>query len=277
MAQYAGGIKEMSDKEIKIFPTVEELNEYAANEFVSLSRAAIEERGILTVALSGGSTPKKLFALLASDAFRPKVDWSKVEIFFGDERAVSPNDEESNYRMANETLLSKVEIPAENVHRFQTESYSKKDFIEHTDGGGFGRFQAETKAVAEIAAKMNRQIVDVFKLKPQEFPRFDLVFLGMGADGHTASLFPDSDALGEKEKIVTENYVEKFDSFRLTFTFATINNARNVIFLIAGEDKAKVLKEILESEKIKYPSQNIQPSDGTLLFLLDEKAAQSLS
>lgn len=271
MAQYAGGRKEMSDREIKIFPTVEELNEFAANEFVRLSETAIEERGVFTVALSGGSTPKKLFALLASDAFRSRIDWSKVQIFFGDERAVSPDDEESNYRMANETLLSKVEIPAENVHRFQTESYFKKDFIEHTDGGGFGRFQAETKAVAEIAAKMNRQIADVFKLEPHEFPRFDLIFLGMGADGHTASLFPDSAALGETKKIVTENYVEKFDSFRLTFTFPTINNARNVIFLIAGEDKARVLKEVLESETIKYPSQMIQPNYGNLLFLLDRK------
>lgn len=267
----------MSEKEIKIFPTVEELNEYAANQFVHLSGAAIESRGSFTVALSGGSTPKKLFALLASDAFRSKIDWSKIQIFFGDERAVSPDDEESNYRMANESLLSKVEIPAENIHRFQTESYSKRDFIEHTDGGGFGRFQAETKAVAEIAAKMNRQITDVFQLEPHEFPRFDLIFLGMGADGHTASLFPESDALDEKAKIVTENYVEKFDSFRLTFTFPAINNARNVIFLIAGEDKARVLKEVLESEEIKYPSQMIQPSNGHLMFLLDEKAAQNLN
>lgn len=267
----------MSDKEIKIFPTVEELNEYAADEFVRLSRAAIAERGVFTVALSGGSTPKKLFALLASDAFRSRIDWTKVQIFFGDERAVSPDDEESNYRMANENLLSKVEILAQNVHRFQTETYSKQDFIEHTDGGGFGRFQAETKAVAEIAVKMNRQIAGVFKLEPREFPRFDLIFLGMGADGHTASLFPDSDALDEKEKIVMENYVEKFDSFRLTFTFPTINNARNVIFLIAGEDKARVLKEVLESEEIKYPSQKVQPIDGKLLFLLDEKAAHNLS
>lgn len=277
MAQYAGGRKEMSEKEIEIFPTVEELNEYAANQFVSLSRAAIAERGVFSVALSGGSTPKKLFTLLASDDFRSLIDWKKVQIFFGDERAVPPDDEESNYRMANETLLSKVGIPAENVHRFQTESYSKQDFIEHTDGGGFGRFQAETKAVAEIAAKMNRQIVDVFKLEPHEFPRFDLIFLGMGADGHTASLFPDSDALEEKEKIVTENYVEKFDSFRLTFTFPAINNARNVIFLIAGEDKARVLKEVLENTEIKYPSQRINPTDGNLLFLLDEKAAVNLS
>lgn len=266
----------MSEKEIKVFPTVEELNEFAANEFVRLSSDAIAERGIFTVALSGGSTPKKLFVRLASDDFRSRISWTKVQIFFGDERCVPPDDEESNYRMANEALLSKIGIPAENVHRFQTESYSKQDFIEHTDGGGFGRFQAETKAVAEIAAKMNRQITNVFNLEPHEFPRFDLIFLGMGADGHTASLFPGTEALGETEKIVTENYVEKFDSFRLTFTFPTINNARNVIFLIAGEDKARVLKEVLENKEIKYPSQRINPSDGYLSFLLDEKAAQNL-
>jgi 6-phosphogluconolactonase len=276
MAQYARRLNEMSDKKIKTFPTVNELNEFAANEFVNLSRSAIEERGIFSVALSGGSTPKKLFTLLASDKFRAQINWQKTYIFFGDERAVPPDDEESNYRMANETLLSKVDIPAENIHRFQTESYSKKDFIEHTDGGGFGRFQAETKVVAEIAAKMSRRITNIFHLEAGELPRFDLIFLGMGGDGHTASLFPDSDALKEKEKIVTENYVEKFDSFRLTFTFPTINNARNVIFLIAGEDKAEVLKKVLESEQTKYPSQMIQPTDGNLLFLLDEKAAAKL-
>lgn len=266
----------MSDKEIKIFPTVEELNAFAANEFVRLSRLATEERGQFTVALSGGSTPKKLFALLASDAFRLQIDWQKVHIFFGDERAVPPDDEESNYRMASETLLSKVEIPAENVHRFSTEKYRADDFTDQSVGCGFGRFDAETRAVAEIAAKMSRQVRDTFHLKPNEFPRFDLIFLGMGADGHTASLFPESGALTEKEKIVTENYVEKFDSFRLTFTYPAINNARNVIFLIAGADKAEVLKEVLESETIRHPSQMIQPTDGLLLFLLDEKAAAKL-
>lgn len=267
----------MSDKKVKIFPTVEELNDFAAKEFIRISRESIEKRGNFAVALSGGSTPKKLFELLASDSLRSKIDWEKVQIFFSDERCVPPDNEESNFRTANEALLSKIGIPAENIHRYATENYRKADFLEHTDGGGFGRFQAETKAVAEIAAKMNHQITNVFKLESHEFPRFDLIFLGMGGDGHTASLFPDSIGLQEKEKIVIENYVEKFDSFRLTFTFPTINNARNVIFLIAGEDKARVLKEVLESDQIKYPSQMVQLKDGNLLFLLDEKSAKYLS
>lgn len=267
----------MNTQEIKVFPSVEELNDFAANEFVRLSRESIEKRGIFTVALSGGSTPRKLFELLASNFFRSQIEWEKVHIFFSDERCVAPDDEESNFRMANEALLSKIEIPSANIHRFVTEGYRKSDFLDHTDGGGFGRFQAETKAVAEIAAKMTDEITEVFKLQKNEFPRFDLIFLGMGSDGHTASLFPDSEALGEKQKIVTENYIEKFDSFRLTFTFPTINNARNVIFLIAGEDKARVLKEVLENKDVKYPSQKVQPTAGKLMFLLDEKAAANLN
>lgn len=245
----------MSDKEIEIFPNVEELNEFAANEFVRLSRESIEKRGIFTVALSGGSTPKKLFELLASNSFRSQIEWKKVQIFFGDERLVAPDDEESNYRMANETLLSKVGVSTENIHRFLTE--------EENPG--------------KIAEKMEAEIRLFFKLASDEFPRFDLIFLGMGADGHTASLFPETFALKEDKRIVTENFVPKFETYRLTFSFPAINNARNVIFLIAGEDKARILKEVLESEETKYPSQRVQPKDGKLVFLLDEKAARSLS
>lgn len=245
----------MSKREIKIFPTVEELNQFAAKEFVRLSREAIEKRGQFTVALSGGSTPKKLFALLASDSFCSQIDWQKVQIFFGDERCALPDSEDSNFRMTNENLLSKVKIPKENIRRFLTE---------------------ELNAMV-VAEKMENEIRQFFELAAGEFPHFDLIFLGMGADGHTASLFPETNALKEDERIVVENYVGKFEAFRLTFTFSTINNARNIIFLISGKDKAEVLKEVLESEIVKYPSQMVQLTNGNLLFLLDEKAAQNLS
>lgn len=267
----------MSEREIKIFATVDALNEFAANEFVSLSREAIRERGIFTVALSGGSTPKKLNALLASDAFREKIEWNKIHFFFGDERCVPPDADESNYRMANETLFSKLKIPKKNIHRFLTETYDPKDFQDTTVGCGFGRFDSETQTVSEIADKMSKEIRKVFELKKNEFPCFDLIFLGMGADGHTASLFPESEALNESKRIVVENFVDKFESFRLTFTYPTINNARNIIFLVAGEDKAEALREVLSGapNPQKFPSQGINPQAGRIQYLIDEKAASA--
>lgn len=235
--------------EIKIFENVEKLNNFAAGKFVEIAKDSVEKRGQFTVALSGGSTPKKLYALLAEEPFRSKIEWGKIQFFFGDERFVPKDSEESNYRMANEALFSKVEIPNENIHEFQTEN-------------------GEAKIVAEL---MKSEIRKVFELKENEFPRFDLIFLGMGADGHTASLFPETTALKEDKRIVVENYVPEFETFRLTFTFPTINNARNIIFLIAGQDKAETLHEVLEGEfqPDKFPSQSVKPTNGNLLFLTD--------
>lgn len=235
--------------EIKNFENIEQLNIFAAETFIEIAKNSIANRGWFTVALSGGSTPKRLYALLAESPFRSQIEWQKIHFFFGDERMVLPTDNESNYRMANETLFSKIEIPAENIHRFQTEQGS-----------------AET-----VALIMEQKIQKVFELKPNEFPRFDLIFLGMGADGHTASLFPDTSALKEDKRIVIENFVPKLENFRLTFTFSTINNARNIIFLIAGADKEETLHEVLEGkfQPDKFPSQAVKPFDGNLLILTD--------
>lgn len=229
--------------------SLEELFNSAAEKFVEISQDSIAKRGQFTVALSGGSTPKKLFALLTEELFRSQVEWRKIQFFFGDERNVSIDSDESNFRMANEALFSKVEIPKENIHRFLTE-------------------KGEAKTVAK---EMEREIREVFGLKENEFPRFDLILLGMGNDGHTASLFPETEALKEDTRIVTENYVAKFDTFRLTFTFPTINNARNVIFLISGQEKAETLREVLHGEfqPEKLPSQAVKPVNGNLLFLTD--------
>ena len=239
----------MSKKQIKIFPTVDELNQFAASEFKRLSRESIVERERFTVSLSGGSTPKKLFQLLTSDVFRSQIEWQKIHFFFGDERNVPITSDESNYRMVNENLFAKVNISSENIHRFMTENGD-----------------SET-----VAIMMEEEIQRFFKLKASEFPHFDLIFLGMGADGHTASLFPETSALKEVKRIVVENYVEKFETFRLTFTYPTINNAKNIIFLIAGEDKSEALHEVLEGtpNSNKFPSQGIAPKDGNLLFLID--------
>lgn len=243
--------------EIKIFQSVEELNAFARNEIARIAADSIRERGVFTIALSGGSTPKKLYELLVAAAdFQGEIDWKKTHFFFGDERFVAPHAEESNFRMAHETLFSKIEVPSENIHRFLTEKTDAQN----------------------VAEEMENSLREFFRLARNEFPRFDLILLGMGADGHTASLFPKSEALKEKEKIVAANFVSKFDAFRLTFTFPTINNARNVIFLIAGEDKAEVLREVLHgvSNPLKFPSQFVRPTNGSLTFLIDSKASSLL-
>lgn len=247
--------KEMSEPEIKIFASIDELNLFAANEFARIANESIARRGKFTVALSGGSTPKKLYSLLAED-FQNRFDWHKTHFFFGDERMVATDNEESNFRMANEALFSKIKTPAQNIHRFLTE-------------------QGDAKLAAE---EMENELRKLFELKKDEFPRFDLILLGMGADGHTASLFPETSALKEKNRLVTENYVERFQTFRLTFTVPTINRAANIIFLIAGEDKAEALREVIKGEPNleKFPAQSVKPGNGKLLFLTDEKAARLL-
>lgn len=243
----------MIDAEIKIFSSIEELNIYARNEISRIANEAITSRGIFTIALSGGSTPKKLYEMLAAEEFQTEINWRQTHFFFGDERLVSPESEESNFRMARDTLFSKIRVPPQNIHRFLTE-------------------QGEPKIVAE---KMENQLREFFGLGPNEFPNFDLILLGLGADGHTASLFPETSALNETERLVAENYVEKFQTYRLTFTISTINHARNIIFLVTGEDKAEAVREILRGENNPeiFPAQFIESNNGNLLFLLDEKAA----
>lgn len=264
----------MNEAQIKIFSSVEELNAYARSEIARIGAESIEKRGVFTIALSGGSTPKKLYSMLAAKDFQGQIDWQKTQFFFGDERLVAPDSEESNFRMANETLFSKIQVPPQNIHRFHTEKIAGL-FEEDYPGCGFGWINAVEKEAREIAGNMETDIRRLFSLK-KDFPRFDLILLGMGADGHTASLFPETDALQEKEKIAVENFVSKFGAFRLTFTFPTINNAQNILFLIAGADKADALREVLQGEHNpdKFPSQFIKPENGKLLFLLDKESAK---
>lgn len=233
-----------------------EFYKLAAAKFISLARAAIKKSGKFSVALAGGSTPKELYKLLATEKFRALVDWTKIYFFFGDERNVSPDDAESNYRMANENLLEPLKIKAENIFRWQTES---------------GNAEA-------IAEEYEKTIGNFFGLRENEFPRFDLILLGMGEDGHTVSLFPFTNALSEREKIAVANRVEKLNTTRLTLSFAAINNAENIMFLVGGEKKAEILREVLlgETEPEKYPSQSVKPASGNLFWVLDEKSARNL-
>ncbi len=239
---------------IKIFDSKTELNRFAAEKFVEISNSAISESGRFTVALSGGSTPKGLYGLLSSEEFTGKIDWTKVYFFFGDERNVPHDSDESNFKMARENLLDRLQISEKQIFAWQTNLNNPE----------------------KIAENYNKTIKKFFDLGENKFPRFDLILLGIGDDGHTASLFPETEALDEKDKIAVENRVEKFDSFRLTFTFPTINNARNVIFLVAGDKKAETVRKILrdENDSEKLPAQNIELKDGELFWLLDAEAAK---
>jgi 6-phosphogluconolactonase len=248
----------MSSPIIRHLADAEQVSRTAAEEFVRLARAATAARGRFTVALSGGSTPKRLFQLLAEAPFREQVDWSKVEFFWGDERSVPPDHQDSNYRMAREALLQKIDAPAGHVHRMQAE---------RTDREAAARdYQAE--------------IARVFGVSPDgEPPVFDLVLLGMGPDAHTASLFPSTTALKETTRWVVPNYVPKFSTYRLTTTPRILNRAAQVMFLVAGADKAGPLVEVLEgpADTERLPSQLIRPTTGLLVWLVDRAAAARLT
>lgn len=242
-----------STSEIRILANPVELFRVAAVEFSTLAAEAVRERGRFCVALSGGSTPKGLYELLAAGA--APVAWENVCIFWGDERHVPPDDPESNYRMANEALLSKVPIPPQNIFRIL----------------------GEEKDAPVAAKKYENTLVKFFDLNANEFPRFDLVLLGIGPEGHTASLFPGTAALQEKQRLVVANWVEKFHTDRITFTLPVLNNAAEVIFLASGQDKADILRQVLERPLGEFPAQMIRPRNGQLVWLLDQDAASELS
>lgn len=243
-----------SSRTIQVLPTAVDLFRVAAEEFTRTGKKSIAARGRFAVALSGGSTPKSLYSLLASSY--ANFDWNHTFLFFGDERHVPPTDAESNFRMVNEALLSKISIPAENVFRVH----------------------AEKPDAGEAAADYEDLLRRFFELKPGEFPRFDLIFLGMGPDGHTASLFPDSEGLKEQAKLVIANWVEKFKTYRITFTFPVLNAAAQCIFMASGPDKADMVHQVLEGHnRPPYPSQQVQPANGVLHWMLDEPAAAKLS
>jgi 6-phosphogluconolactonase len=239
---------------VRRFPNSQSLALAAARRFIDLAGNAVEARGQFNVALSGGSTPKAMFALLA-EQFIGDVAWDRVHCFWGDERNVPPSHSESNYRMAREALLDHIPLSAANIHRILAELEPKR---------------AATAYQEEIIAHFNPTLGD--------WPRFDLIFLGMGEDGHTASLFPYTEVLQEDESLVVANYVPQLDSWRITMTVPLINAARHVLFLINGQSKAGSLREVLlgKFRPAQYPAQLIVPVDGTLEWYVDEAAASLL-
>jgi len=244
--------------ELQLLADGEALHRVAAERFVLHARAAVQASGRFTVALSGGSTPRALYGLLALDqAMRREVPWDKVHFFWGDERQVPPDHADSNYRMAHAQLLSKVPVPEVNVRRIQGE---QRD--------------------AELSARQyERTLQGFFQLSPGQLPRFDLVLLGLGDDGHTASLFPGTTAVHETQRLVAANWVGKLHTHRITLTVPVFNNAACVIFLVAGGDKATALRAVLEGvpEAERLPAQRIRPRDGELVWLVDRAAARLLN
>ncbi|HKT48187.1 MAG TPA: 6-phosphogluconolactonase [Candidatus Acidoferrales bacterium] len=230
----------------------------AAQIVVESAAAAVREKGTFSIALAGGSTPKALYNLLASDSgFREQMPWAQTQFFFGDERHAGPDQPESNFRMANEAMLSKVELRPQQVHRIK------------------GEYADTERAALEYEGELRL----VFGLEKDELPRFDLILLGMGSEGHTLSLFPGTKALHDNTRLVVRNWVGKLYTERVTITARVANNAKRALFMVAGADKALVLKGVLEGprEPEQLPAQLIQPTDGQLLWLVDQAAGGMLT
>jgi 6-phosphogluconolactonase len=240
------------------FVDAEAVAQYAAHEFVRRARAAIDARGAFKVALAGGSTPRRTYELLAKPALAHQLNWDQVHIFFGDERSVSPDHKDSNYRSAREALLSRVSLRESQVHRME----------------------GERSDLPQAAMGYETVLSHSFGVAPGAgLPRFDLVMLGMGGDGHTASLFPGTKALEEAEAWVVANDVPQLHTRRLTMTASVLNAARCVMFAVCGADKAVSLARVIEGARDTehFPSQLVAPVDGDLLWLVDEAAAARLT
>ncbi len=242
---------------VQIVPDSAALARAVADVFIATANQAVEKKGGFTVALSGGSTPKALYSLLINDHdLYARVPWQKIDFFFGDERSVPPDHPDSNYRSAQDGMLSKAPVSPERVFRMK----------------------GEYKETEKAAAEYDHLLREFFHLSAGELPRFDLIMLGMGPDGHTASLFPGTKALNEHHRLVVSNWVGKFYTHRITMTAPVLNNAACVMFMAGGQDKAQPLKAVLEGpyEPAQLPSQLVRPVNGKLLWLVDKSAAALL-
>jgi 6-phosphogluconolactonase len=238
---------------IRVLPDPQALAEAAARHVVECAHTAIRERGRFAIALSGGSTPRDLHLRLASPPLVDQVDWTRVHVFFGDERCVPPTDSRSNFLMADETLLSKVSIPDDQIHRMR------------------GELPPE-----EAATDYERQLGEFFGAEP---PRLDLILLGMGDNGHTASLFPGLGAVREQQRWVVAEDVAEVGMWRITLTPVVLNLAREDLFLVAGAGKASMLSRVLQGPYVpsELPAQVVRPALGEVFWLVDTAAAAELS
>jgi len=241
--------------EVKVYPSPDDVAWAGARQFVELAWQAVARSGIFNVALAGGNTPRAMYRLLATHEFRTQVDWPKVQIFWGDERCVPPEDPESNYGMARRELLIRVSVPAVNVHRMEAE---------RSDLG---------RAAQDYEELMRRYL----PLNARGFPRFDLILLGMGAEGHTASLFPGEQGMAETTRWVSTPEVPKLKAHRMTLTLPVLNAAHFVLFSVCGTEKAAALRDVLEgTNDPPLPAQMVTAPEGQRLFLVDRAATALL-
>jgi 6-phosphogluconolactonase len=244
--------------EINVEEDIQALSRSVAEVIVAAITATLKTKPVFSMVLSGGSTPRHLYGLLATDfPSKEQLPWEKIHFFWGDERHVPPDHHESNYLMAVECMLSRLPVPPSNIHRIKS----------------------EISDASQVARQYEQEIANFFDLKAGQMPRFDCILLGMGPDGHTASLFPQTTALDEQKRFVAANWVESFQAHRITLTFPVLNNAESIIFLVSGEDKAETLKMVLEGEKSpkRLPAQMIEPVHGKLLWFIDQAAARELN
>lgn len=242
--------------EIKIFPDAQFLAQAAVERFIEVVEGAILARGIASVALSGGSTPQMLYKLLASEPFSEQVDWARVHFFWGDERCVPPDHPDSNYYRAKTVMLDFIPVPPENIHRIPAE-------------------QKPEQAAEQYEETLLRFFSSLATEAERSQASFDLVLLGMGEDGHTASLFPGTPAVQELTRWVAAQYVDKLAAWRISLTPAILNRARHVIFLVSGSGKRDALQRVVYGsyQPERYPAQVIRPEQGHVLWLVDEDAA----
>jgi 6-phosphogluconolactonase len=240
--------------DVRIFENLDALSQAAAESFVETSAQAITDRGRFLVALSGGSTPLTLYRLLAQSPTRKQIDWRLLHVFWGDERCVPPEDLENSYRQVHEALLAHVPIPTGNVHRIQSD------------------------LAPQVAADDYAVVLKEFSTPPLEWPRFDLVLLGMGSDGHTASIFPGSAVNAASPTLAVTGQYEDRPSQRVTLTPLVFNSARRIIFLVSGEGKREVLASVLSGNLRPdfLPAQRIRPTNGELIWMVDQAAASQL-
>jgi len=243
---------------LKIVDDLAEIYRIAAGEIKRMADRTSTGGNPFTIVLSGGSTPRGLYELLATDpAIRDRLPWHHLHFFWGDERHMPPDHPQSNYRMAHESLFSLAPVPSENIHRVP----------------------AEEPEAALAAEKYERELRTFFGLEVGQLPRFDCILLGMGSDGHTASLFPETEALHASNRLVVANWVDKFKAYRVTLTVPVLNHADLVMFLVSGHEKAEALKEVLQGDRqpVRFPAQLIRPDPGKLLWIVDRAAARLLS
>jgi len=236
-------------RKIQIYPSKKELIIATTEKIIDTIEQSIQKHGLCNIALSGGNTPYDIYSLLAENSYRDSVDWSCVHLFWGDERMVSPDHPDSNYGMTRQTLLAHIAIPEDNVHRIRGEIAPEQASIEYTE-----------------------LLHDHFK---KDSSHFDLILLGIGEDGHTASLFPGTDAVVENNQPVTAVFVPKFNTWRVTMTLPVLNAAREIIFLASGSSKSNIVQRILSIEQPTkdIPATLVNPENGMVHWMMDSDAA----